>query len=186
MALLELCAVCENGLVHSSRSYPIVPGKLYARECTTTFRANNLLHLLPNEGNYRGRIIDCYFNAPTPIKDGSARKKVNAYLRIDDLFADGWRRTDHSNRLYHSRVVISDSLHCDISEPTDAFLPINTSFMTDRLSKELVFHIDQTRYIRSSKPPKNEILSSFNVFSSFRKPIILFVVIEILKDDTIQ
>ena len=186
MTLLELCAICENGSVHSSRTYSVIPRQLYAQECTTTFRADSLLNLLPTDGQYRARIIDCYINAPTPSTYQSTKKNINAYLRIDDFFSDGWRRTDRSGKLYHSRLTISDLLNCSVTEPLDSFLPINTAFMTDRLSKELVIHIDSIRYTRSRALPKDKVASSDNIFAPFRKPIILFIAVEIIKDDTIQ
>lgn len=184
MALIELCAVCDDGAKHSTRSYPIIPDKLYARESTIQFRADNLLDLLPTDGKYRARIVDCYFDAPNPTKSESLKRSFNAYLTIEDLFTDGWRRTDHSNKLYHSRLVLTQRLGCSIPDPGDTFLPINTSFMTDRLSKEIVFKIDTISYIRRSTLPNDK--AAFNPFEHYRKPIILFVVIELRKDDSIQ
>lgn len=184
MTLIQLCALCDNGLIHYTYTYPLSPNKLYARESCTRFEADNLLNLIPNDGAYSARIVDCYFDAPISTRTPSKTRKHTAFLRIDELFSDGYRRTDRSDKLYHSRLIIDDKLRCQIIEPHDIFLPINTSFMSDRLSKEILIHIETVDYIRSETPPGDKL--SFNLFSPYEDPIVIFVVIELRKDDAFQ
>lgn len=180
MANIELCVICSDGRTHQSTQYELLPGQVYGEDYTTSFYSQNLFGALPDDGlDYEGRIIDCRVQGPIPVNNTLKRKTIEAFVRVNDFFKYGNKRTDSSGHEYHSRVEFSlPKLKSQVIDAYDCFYPINRSYVSSGLSTQIKVDIESTRITRS-RAPNTRPYSDYGIFPHHHKPIVLYLTIQI-------